>query len=514
MTDTNRIANELIGVMKAAGVNFDSGFAAAFSVGFQSERYGNVARDALDEIDRITRVGINLGYTGDMKKALRELTELIVDATREKRGGVTARDENKLRERLGEITGKLKLADMSRANAVKKFALKNIDDAIRSIPMYEKESPNMAESLARSRELLEEIREGVMALRDGSSEDALAKAEAIGEVISRWRDQASGGVLTVSEAERLGDASEIVREWAALCAPAKARTTVKPDDGRVAFGGESFDPTPHIEKLEMLKENIRAYKGRLDEQYSTEIYDKRIEELDGDISAADKEIKRILGECKNGRMSAVDAKTKCARLEEKKKKAKEKRALQERNRERQLNDRDRAEAVVEAVEEHIIQPLDNARITNMRLFRTITEGPSPALKAAMEKRGINTDPINFAAVMKLARGVIDNEGLVGIIVQIKNIMVESGVGDRIRDDFLSQLGAVFEMSEEALKKLEPAREEISPERETEEDKRKAAKEEEDALRWLEEQYGGADEEGEEEDTVEIRDRHGLSDGDL
>ena len=58
--------------------------------------------------------------------------------------------------------------------------------------MYEKESPNMAESLTRSRELLEEIREGVMALRDGSSEDALAKAEAIGEVISRWRDQASG----------------------------------------------------------------------------------------------------------------------------------------------------------------------------------------------------------------------------------------------------------------------------------------------------------------------------------
>ena len=264
----------------------------------------------------------------------------------------------------------------------------------------------------------------------------------------------------------------------------------------------------------MRKESIRAYKGRLDEQYSTEIYDKRIEELDGDISAADKEIKRILGECKNGRMSAVDAKAKCARLEAKKKKAKEKRPLQERNQERQLNDRDRAEAVVEAVEEHIIQPLDNARITNMRLFRTITEGPSPALKAAMEKRGINTDPINFAAVMKLARGVIDNEGLVGIIVQIKNIMVESGVGDRIRDDFLSQLGAVFEMSEEALKKLEPAREEIAPERETEEDKRKAAKEEEDALRWLEEQYGGADEEGEEEDTVEIRDRHGLSDGDL
>ena len=59
---------------------------------------------------------------------------------------------------------------------------KNIDDAIRSIPMYEKESPNMAESLTRSRELLEEIREGVMTLRDGSSEDALAKARLAREV--------------------------------------------------------------------------------------------------------------------------------------------------------------------------------------------------------------------------------------------------------------------------------------------------------------------------------------------
>lgn len=519
MAENNVSVNEIINVLKAAGVDIDRDFAIAFSRGFASAACGNTANKALEDMDVITRAGINAGYTRDMKRALADLMEVIADAAKERRKGVSVKEERELEAKRAEIMSGLKLPSLVSANEAKKLTLQYIDVALRAIPRIKNEYPHLGEHLDASEKVLSELRQQVESVRDGTTANALAKADEINTILRDWRKNASGAVLTHEDVVMLEDARAIADEWARLCESLSSRNKVKPDDRRLIYIVDLIDndTTAGRNRLESLKASLSVYQDKLEKRFE-------MEELEGEIAyIAEKrgekegEMRQLKRDWQNGRIprsESVTVLTKRDRLTKEIDRLKDRENKLYARKDKRAESLTKAQEVIDLVNEYIIWPLETALEDNPELFRSLTEGPSPALRAAMEREGLKIEPINFAAVMDLAKGVFNGEELARIMIQIKNIIIGYNIGDKNLDTFIERVGGLAETSQKIKDDLD-ALKAIPANKNKSDELKQAAK---DAADKLDQEWGIDDEEEEpvfedEEGEKEFSFRN-LNPGDL
>lgn len=449
-----------IEILKAAGVD-TRGISMAFRKGFASEECRNVASRALEDIDKIARFGINAGsgYSKDMKKALSDLAEIVEDAAEEKNRGPAA--ERKLDAKRAGIVGGLKMPSLENANKAKKLALRYIDGALNAIPTLKRNYPNRDGLYAESAQIFKALRDRVQSVHDGSTISALDKADRINKIVREWRR--NSGIITAARVEKLQGACDIVGEWEMLYAPLTRNNKIRDDDERLIYHPDNLDNNiaEVSDSLDALKEAVDAYDNGLENKQQEENarLDRNSDRYSGEIAGYKARVSEIESAVRNGRINNDEEAARAIRtvddLEREIEICEVKREEVETRRRRRSAYYNKRRDVVSAIRNNIIQPLEDAKEGNPTLFRTITEGPSPALAREFERLGISTEPIDFAAVLDLTHNICDKNALAHIMLQIKNIKLAVEVEDENYDDFIRQIEQMEGISDEI--KAESAR---------------------------------------------------------
>lgn len=447
-----------IEILKAAGVD-TRGISMAFQKGFASEECRNVASRALEDIDKIARFGINAGYSTNMKKALSALAEIVEDATKEKNRGPA--EERDLDTKRAGIVGRLNMPSLENANKAKKLALRYIDGALNAIPTLKRNYPNRDGLYAESAQIFTALRDRVQSVHDGSTSSALDKADRINKIVREWRR--NSGIITAARVEKLRGACDIVGEWEMLYAPLTKNNKIRDDNERLIYHPDNLDNNiaEASDSLDALQEAVDAYEKKLKEEHENNNNEsnKNCDEIIDEIETCRSRQREIASARLNGRIN--DKKAAVSAMEELKFLKSDIERLEKQKEEEETRRRRRAayyhkrRDVVSAIRNNIIQPLEDAKEGNPTLFRTITEGPSPALAREFERLGISTEPIDFAAVLDLTHNICDNNALAHIMLQIKNIKLAAEVEDENYDDFIRQIEQMEGISDEI--KAESAR---------------------------------------------------------
>ncbi len=267
-----------------------------------------LAGKALDDLDRLCRLGINAGFDSQLKSAIDKLSDIVIGLTNVKQGDVRELakadgQRNKILENVREASypslDVTKTVNMYVATSVE--AIDTIISLSSEDEIFSTVDKRQIEYLNQSKQKLGEINAALFKVMETGSVAAKANAERACELIRKWRLDCSRFMCTSRSVGYLDDAIEVINEWGKqFVAPVKRD---KAKELPVFIRDEMSiiaDSRAGLETLSVFNARIEARRQELDKQQS-EIDKERqtCESLKAQLSALENRKKEIARELMN-----------------------------------------------------------------------------------------------------------------------------------------------------------------------------------------------------------------------
>lgn len=221
-----------------------------FNAGFDNDECQIFVEQLIDDIYVLSAYGLSRGFDNTVTDTINDYISIAVN--------VRARNLGKLKSKQRELVtrvGNLEVAD----SRIKEEVFKYIDTSVVFASAKISANPaatNTNSNFNRSIEILNNIRNAVVAALDGNSSKAAQYAKDINDIIIKWRKQVENGICGPASVEDLKAALSVAEKWQASLKYTKAAQEKEIDLYKT-------DMVDMIVKLEKYKEEIVIWEEAL-----------------------------------------------------------------------------------------------------------------------------------------------------------------------------------------------------------------------------------------------------------
>ena len=256
--------NVVKSILDRNGIKYNRNLGLMGESGYPNDECQQLAEDCLELISDYCRVGVNTGFTGAIKDAIDELSDICVQLSGRKADKVADKTYEKCTKAKQDVERRAQITDDCKDTVIKSRVLEYIDTSMRACDVLSTINPDQNEILGESSEVLGKLKAKVKAAYDGSSKTALGYAKQIIDAIEKWQGRASREMCTSADIRLLESAVELAGKWNEEYASVKQGAfrdhTAPKSDIPPAIGGDIVK----IVKSAEIKENLDTFYKSLE----------------------------------------------------------------------------------------------------------------------------------------------------------------------------------------------------------------------------------------------------------
>lgn len=256
--------NVVKNILDRNGIKYNRGLGLMGESGYPNDECQQLAEECLERIADYCRVGVNTGFTGAVKDAIDELSDICVQLSGRKADKVADKTYEKCAKAKQDIERRAQITDDCKDTVIKSRVIEYIDTSMRACDVLGTVNPNQNEILGECREVFGKLKTKVEGIYDGSSKTALGYAKEIIDTIEKWQGRASREMCTSADVHRLEEAVDLAGKWSEEYASVKQGAfrdhTAPATDIPAPIGGDIVK----IVKSAEIKENLDTFYKTLE----------------------------------------------------------------------------------------------------------------------------------------------------------------------------------------------------------------------------------------------------------
>ena len=271
------------------------------SNGFYSEAQA-IAKDAINKIWELCVIGLNSGFTKDIKNDISELSKVVVALMQIKNG-----ETKKLNNCKGQVDKVIITRKNNQTVADPRESMNSyitttvgaIDSVIKNKQLFGTSIDDQMNTLTSVRAKLVELQAKLANVSNYSSKQAAQMAMQITKIILDVRLQLTRLYITLKEDRQLDTALRIADEWIALAVASDRKNTAKKEDMPPEYQEDIIslmaDSDVIFDKIELFRKRFAEAEARIMNPISVQNAQKRIADIDVEIAqikAAQQEVVR------------------------------------------------------------------------------------------------------------------------------------------------------------------------------------------------------------------------------